>query len=111
MENPKYQIQNSSDDKFYFVLKAGNGEVVIASEMYTTKQNCENGIESVKKNGGDVQNYNRLRSSDDKHYFNLESADNGQVIGTSEMYESSNGMENGIESVKDNRNSHTEDLT
>ncbi|MCH7534210.1 MAG: YegP family protein [Bacteroidetes bacterium] len=111
MENPKYQIKNSSDDQFYFVLKAGNGEVILTSEMYTAKQNCENGIESVKKNGEDDSNYDRLTSSNDKDYFNLKSADNGQVIGKSEMYESSQGMENGIQSVKDNRNSGTEDLT
>ena len=111
MENPKYQINNSSDGQFYFVLKAGNGEVILTSEMYTTKQNCQGGIESVKNNGGDDGNYDRLKSSNEKDYFNLKSADNGQVIGTSEMYESSDGMENGIQSVKDNRNSDTEDLT
>ena len=110
MENPKYQIKNSSDGQFYFVLKAGNGEVILTSEMYTAKQSCENGIESVKNNGGDDDNYNRLTSADNKDYFTLEAA-NGEVIGNSEMYESSEGMENGIQSVKDNRNSGTEDLT
>ena len=36
-----------------------------------------------------------------KHYFNLK-ATNGQIIGTSELYEATSGMENGIASVKTN---------
>ena len=33
-----------------FDLKAGNGETIATSEVYTTKQACLNGIASVKKN-------------------------------------------------------------
>ena len=33
-----------------FDLKAGNGEVIATSEVYTTEQGCLNGIESVRKN-------------------------------------------------------------
>lgn len=46
-------------------------------------------------------NYERKNSSNGKFHFNLKAA-NGQIIGTSEMYESAAGMENGIESVKKN---------
>jgi len=38
-------------------------------------------------------------SRNNKYYFNLK-ASNGQIIGTSEMYESAGGRDNGIESVK-----------
>ena len=34
---------------FKFDLKAGNGQVILSSEVYTTKAACENGVESVKK--------------------------------------------------------------
>ncbi len=40
-------------------------------------------------------------STNGKYYFNLK-AGNGQIIGTSEMYESTSGRESGIESVKAN---------
>ena len=33
-----------------FDLKAGNGEVIGTSEIYTSEKACMNGIESVKKN-------------------------------------------------------------
>ena len=54
-----------------------------------------------RKNASDDSNYERKNSSSGKFHFNLK-AGNGQVIGSSEMYESAAGMENGIESVKKN---------
>lgn len=33
-----------------FNLKAGNGEIIGKSEMYSSKSACENGIQSVMKN-------------------------------------------------------------
>lgn len=55
MGKPKFEILKSSNDQFYFNLKAGNGQVVATSETYTTKQNCENGISSTKENAGDAE--------------------------------------------------------
>lgn len=97
----KFEIYTDSKSEYRFRLKAGNGQKILASEGYASKAGCENGIESVRKNSQDDDRYERKKSSNDKHYFNLK-ASNGQVIGTSEMYESSSGMENGIESVKTN---------
>ena len=45
--------------------------------------------------------FERLTAKNGKFYFNLK-ATNGQVIGTSEMYESAAGRDNGIDSVKRN---------
>lgn len=84
-----------------FDLKAGNGQVILTSEVYTTKAACENGIESVKKNAPDDARYERKVSTNGKPMFNLKAV-NGQVIGTSELYESEAARENGIESVKKN---------
>lgn len=39
----------TKDGQWYFHLKAPNGEIIASSEGYTTKDNCRNGIESVKK--------------------------------------------------------------
>src|ERR1041385_4502957 len=87
--------------EFQFNLKADNGQVILSSEGYTTKAARDNGIESVRNNAPDDNRYDRKRSTNDKYYFNLK-ATNGQVIGTSEMYESSSSMETGIASVKKN---------
>lgn len=45
----KFEIKPSATGQFYFVLKAGNGEIIATSEMYTTKQACRKGISAVKK--------------------------------------------------------------
>lgn len=97
----KFEVKTTKNGEFQFNLKAGNGQVILSSEGYTTKANCLNGVESVKKNAQDDNKFDRKTSTNGKHYFNLK-ATNGQIIGTSEMYESASGMENGIESVKKN---------
>ena len=96
-----FLISKRANGEFQFVLKAGNGQVILTSEAYTTKAACDNGIESVKKNSQDDARFDRLESKSGKPYFNLKAA-NGQNIGTSEMYESVAARENGIESVKKN---------
>ena len=35
---------------FMFNLKAGNGEIIATSEVYTSEAACMSGIESVRKN-------------------------------------------------------------
>ena len=106
----KFEIKKSTNGKYHFNLKAGNGQIILSSEMYETKSACENGIESVKKNAPDDNRYDRRQSSKGDPYFVLK-AGNGQEIGRSEMYSSASGMENGIESVKTNAPSAPTDDT
>lgn len=98
---PKFEITKRKNDEFQFNLKAGNGQVILASEGYVTKDSCKNGIESVKKNSVIDERFERKTATNGKPFFNLK-ATNGQVIGVSEMYESESARENGIASVKKN---------
>lgn len=97
----KFVIKTGTNGQYYFSLKADNGQKILASEGYTTKAACNNGIDSVKSNAKDDSKYDKKTSTNGKYYFNLK-ATNGQIIGTSEMYESTSGRDNGIESVKSN---------
>lgn len=97
----KFEIYQGKDEKHYFRLKAGNGEIILSSEGYNAKSSCQNGIDSVKNNASSDEQYERKESSNGKRYFNL-LAENKEIIGKSEMYEASSGMENGIASVKKN---------
>jgi uncharacterized protein YegP (UPF0339 family) len=97
----KFELKTSTNGKFYFNLKAGNGQIILSSEMYDTRASAENGIESVKKNAGDAARYERKTSAKGEPYFVLNAA-NGQQIGRSETYSSDSAMENGIESVTTN---------
>jgi uncharacterized protein YegP (UPF0339 family) len=46
----RYERKVSVNNKYYFVLKSSNGEVIGKSEMYESKAGMESGIESVKNN-------------------------------------------------------------
>ena len=97
----KYVLSKSTDDKFYFNLKAGNHEVILTSQMYADKGGATNGIESCRKNGVVDGQFERKTAKDGSPFFSL-NATNGQIIGKSEMYKSEAARDNGIESVKKN---------
>jgi uncharacterized protein len=97
----KFSTKTGADGQFYFNLKAGNGQVILGSEGYTTTTARDNGIASVKKNAADAANFEKKESANGKFYFNLK-AGNGQVIGKSQLYADEAGRDNGIESVMNN---------
>lgn len=99
-----------------FDLKAGNGEVIATSEVYTTEDACRNGIASVQKNapvaavedqtveGYETEKNPKFEIYEDKageFRFRLK-ATNGQVIAASEGYTAKASCKNGIESVQKN---------
>ncbi len=99
-----------------FDLKAGNGEVIATSEVYTSEKACRGGIASVQKNApaAAVENQTAEGYTAEKHpkfeiytdkagefRFRLK-ATNGQIIAVSEGYQALASCMNGIESVKKN---------
>ena len=99
-----------------FDLKAGNGEVIATSEVYTTEAACKMGIESVKKNAAvagvedqTVEGFEKVKHPKFEIYedkageFRVRlKATNGEIIATSEGYKAKAGCKNGIESVVKN---------
>lgn len=99
-----------------FDLKAGNGEVIATSEVYTTEAACKKGIASVQKNapvaniedqtveGFAIEKNPKFEIYTDKageFRFRLK-ATNGQIIATSEGYKAMASCKNGIASVQKN---------
>ena len=97
-----------------FDLKAGNGEVIATSEVYSSEKSCRAGITSVQKNapaaavenqtveGYTVEKHPKFEVYTDKageFRFRLK-ATNGQIIAVSEGYKAIASCMNGIESVK-----------
>lgn len=101
-----FELSKSSDGQFRFVLKAGNGEIILTSELYTTKGAAENGIASVRTNSPLDERYEKKTAANGKFHFNLKAA-NHQVIGSSQLYASEQSRETGIASVKNNGASQT----
>ena len=99
-----------------FDLKATNGQVILTSEVYSTKAACRNGVESIMKNapvanvedqtveGFETMTHPKFEMYQDKageFRFRLK-ARNGEIIGVSEGYTSKANCVNGVESVKKN---------
>lgn len=55
VKHPKFEVYTDKAGEFRFRLKARNGEIIATSEGYTTKPNCLNGVESVKKNAPEAE--------------------------------------------------------
>ncbi|MBQ7004237.1 MAG: YegP family protein [Oscillospiraceae bacterium] len=53
-KHPKFELYTDKAGEFRFRLKAKNGQIIAASEGYTAKASCKNGIESVRKNSVDA---------------------------------------------------------
>lgn len=96
-----FEIKPASGNQVVFNLKAGNHEVILTSETYTSKSAAEGGIAAVRKNVKADERFQRKTAKDGSAFFVLTAA-NGQIIGKSEMYSSASAMENGISSVKSN---------
>ena len=46
----KFELFKDTGGKFRFHLKAANGEIIAASQGYTSKAAAQNGIASIKDN-------------------------------------------------------------
>ena len=117
----KYVISFNENGKCHFVLKSGNGEVILTSQAYASKKSAVGGIASVTKNApiaviedqtkGEAKKPNpKFEVYEDKggkFRFRL-LAKNGQNIGHSEGYNDMRGLKNGIKSVVKNAESKTE---
>jgi uncharacterized protein YegP (UPF0339 family) len=83
----------------------------MTSQGYSSKEACKNGIETVKTNSVDKKMFKEETATDGSPYFNLTAA-NTQIIGTSQMYSSKQGRDQGIDSVNKNaRKAEIVDLT
>ena len=98
---------------FMFNLKAGNGEVIATSEVYTTLKACQNGVASVQKNAPianledqtkadfETQKNPKFEIYADKRgefRFRLKAA-NGEIIAVGEGYKAKASCKNGIKSI------------
>ncbi len=101
---------------FMFNLKASNGEVIAASEIYSTESACLNGIESVRKNAVDAKledqtvagfetvtnpKFEVYKDKAGEFRFRLK-ARNGEIIAVGEGYKAKASCLNGIDSIRRN---------
>lgn len=94
----RFETFTGRDGQLYFHLLAANGEKVLQSEGYVSKQGMLKGLDSVRFNGQLDSSYQLLQAADGQWYFNL-LAGNYEVVGTSELYASKSNAERGLATV------------
>ncbi len=94
--------KGQGEEPFRFRLEA-EGDHSLRSEGYVAADGRDNGIRSVRENAPQDERYDRRVSDDKKHYFVLK-AGNGEIIGTSKLYESEADREQGIAAIKKEAN-------
>ncbi|MCR9278797.1 MAG: YegP family protein [Pseudomonadaceae bacterium] len=96
----KFELYKDKGGKFRFRLKAGNGEIILASQGYASRGGAMNGIKSVQTHCAMSKCF-QTKETKAGHRFNLVAV-NGRVVGTSETYKSPAACANGIKSVAKN---------
>ena len=99
----QFELKTSRNGKHFFNLLATNGEIILTSQMYTSKAGARKGIASVQSNARNIDRYERRQGKKGKSHFVLKSR-NSRVIGTSETYSSKAAMEKGIQAAMKNGN-------
>lgn len=95
----RVSVEEGSTNQFRFNLFASNGQVVLSSESYTTAAAAWNGAFAVQDAAALDAGFAILTANDGRFYFTL-TAQNGQVVGISQMYTAKASAEAGIASVK-----------
>jgi uncharacterized protein YegP (UPF0339 family) len=86
----------SDEGAWYFHVASSSGEIVLASEGYTSRIGALGGILSVLDNGTVKARYHLSTGQDGQSYVTL-SATNGQVIATTEGYSTASNARRGID--------------
>ena len=98
-DGARFEVFKGIDGHYYFDLRAGNGEIVLQSQGYTSKSAANDGVTSVRNNAAVGARYELRDAVDGSAYFVLKAA-NGQIIGRSEMYASHSNAARGETDVQ-----------
>ena len=96
-----FEIYKDKSGKFRFRLKAKNGEIICASQAYTSKGSCVKGAHSLITNAKKKKTFKVVKNRAGKLFFNVV-AGNNKVVATSQPYKTENSLNKGIDSVRKN---------
>jgi uncharacterized protein YegP (UPF0339 family) len=95
----RVEVGPGASGQFHFNLFAKNGEIVLSSESYTTEAAAWNGAFAVQDAANVATNFAIKTATDGRFYFTL-AAQNGQIVGVSQMYTTKQSAQTGIASVQ-----------
>jgi len=103
----RFHLKTASDGKYHFNLLAGNGEIILTSELFKSKSEALNSIESVRINSQIDDCFELKETPNGGYHFRLIEP-SGRTIGISQLYSSRASAEAGIISVKAHAKKSTE---
>lgn len=100
LKRERFELFVGEDGKSYFRVRAGNGEIVLGSQSYATKQGAQKGIASVVTNGASASAYEVFEASDGEWGVRLV-AKNGEVVARGELYASKSNATRAVTRLSD----------
>jgi uncharacterized protein YegP (UPF0339 family) len=95
----RFEVFTGEDKKFYFHLRAANGEIILVSQAYTAKSSAVSGIKSVESNGASASQWKVFSAINGDYGIRLV-AGNGQTIGSGELYVSQSNAQKAVSSLE-----------
>ncbi len=110
-DTSRYFMREASDGSWYFVVIAGNGQIIAMSEMYSTQSNATRGMTTVQalvklttsptSAPTGTARFAVFKGLDGKYYFHVQAA-NGEIVMQSQAYTTKASANNGVASVQTN---------
>ncbi|PXX24997.1 YegP family protein [Arenibacter sp. ARW7G5Y1] len=93
------KIIKESDTKYTFSLQSESGQALLTSIPFNNREEINKTIANLKVLIGQSSVFERKTDYNGKFLFTLKNSE-GKIIGSSMLYSSEAGMENGIKNLK-----------
>ncbi|MFK5974150.1 MAG: YegP family protein [Flavobacteriaceae bacterium] len=87
------------NDTYYFIVKAESGHILLNSVPFSNKEELKQSIRDLNASKNVLNVFERKTNHEGKFLFNLKNTE-GKLVGSSALYYSEAGMENGIKNFK-----------
>ncbi|SMP27728.1 YegP family protein [Chryseobacterium profundimaris] len=95
----KYIIRKSFDGKYWWVLTSPNGENLLTSETYTSKESCLDGVQ-ISRESLKASNFKMLMTPRKFEPYFTQIADNYKILAKSEIYSTAYERDAATDTVK-----------
>lgn len=98
------EIRKGTSNDYSFCLKAESGNTLLNSIVYDNRETAKEVVNSLQAIKRSRNTFERKTNHSGKFLFSLKN-NNGELIGSSQLYQSEAGMENGIKNLINRINS------
>ncbi len=94
-------VENANKNGFQFKVTSRSGNTLLESIAFTDKREAEQTVQQLSRAQVTFQKVERKTNLEGKFLFHLKNEE-GKILGTSGLYSSEAGMENGIKNFRKN---------